>query len=66
MKSILDPTFKYIPAANTDIRKTFERVKREQAIIDARPREALPVESSADRVSELRAIKQIGGNHDPR
>lgn len=30
MKSILDKGFKYVPAASTDIRKTFERVRREQ------------------------------------
>jgi hypothetical protein len=29
MKSILDPTFVYIPAAATDLRKTFARVRRE-------------------------------------
>lgn len=29
-KSILNPTFKYVPAAATDIRKTFARLKREQ------------------------------------
>lgn len=29
MKSILDPTFRYVPAAQTDIRKTFARVRRE-------------------------------------
>jgi len=28
-KSILDPTFKYVPAAETDIRKTFARIRRE-------------------------------------
>jgi len=27
MKSILDPSFKYIPSADTDIRKTFQRVR---------------------------------------
>ncbi len=30
MKSILDPTFRYVPAAATDLRKTFARVRREQ------------------------------------
>jgi hypothetical protein len=30
MKSILDPTFRYIPSAQTDIRKTFARLRREQ------------------------------------
>lgn len=29
MKSILDQTFKYVPAAKTDVRETFERVRRE-------------------------------------
>jgi hypothetical protein len=28
-KSILDPTFRYTSSANTDLRKTFARVKRE-------------------------------------
>lgn len=31
MRSILDPKFKYVPSASTDIRKTFARVRREQA-----------------------------------
>jgi hypothetical protein len=30
MKSILDPTFRYTSSANTDLRKTFARVRREQ------------------------------------
>ena len=29
-KSILDPTFKYRSAASTDVRKTFERIRRQQ------------------------------------
>lgn len=28
-KSILDPTFRYRPSHDTDIRKTFERVREE-------------------------------------
>jgi len=30
MKSILDPSFKYVSSVATDIRKTFARVRREQ------------------------------------
>lgn len=37
MKSILDPTFRYTPSHATDIRKTFERVRREQARAKAIP-----------------------------
>lgn len=30
-KRILDKDFKYVPAVKTDIRKTFDRLRREQA-----------------------------------
>ena len=30
MKSILDRSFQYTPSAQTDLRKTFARVRREQ------------------------------------
>ena len=29
MKSILDPSFRYVPSGSTDLRKTFSRVRRE-------------------------------------
>ncbi len=29
MKSILDPTFRYTPSVETDLRRTFARVRRE-------------------------------------
>ena len=31
MKSILDPSFHYVPSTQTDIRKTFNRIRREMA-----------------------------------
>ena len=30
MKSILDPTFRYVSSESTDLRKTFARIRREQ------------------------------------
>ena len=31
MKSILDPSFHYVPSTQTDLRKTFSRIRREMA-----------------------------------
>lgn len=30
MKSILDKDFKYVPSTKTDVRKTFDRIRKEQ------------------------------------
>ncbi len=30
MKSILDRSFRYVPSRETDLRKTFERIRRER------------------------------------
>lgn len=30
MKRILDPEFRYVPSFDTDVRKTFERIRRER------------------------------------
>lgn len=40
MKSILDPAFKYVPSASTDLRKTFARIKREQTRAEEARKEA--------------------------
>jgi len=32
MKSILDPSFKYIPSTSTDVRKTFAKALREERL----------------------------------
>jgi hypothetical protein len=31
MKSILDRSFRYTPSAHTDVRKTFARIRKQQA-----------------------------------
>ena len=36
MKSILDPTFRYVPSVQTDVRKTFARIRRELRAGDAK------------------------------
>ncbi|HEV8255810.1 MAG TPA: hypothetical protein VGR42_02440 [Casimicrobiaceae bacterium] len=36
MKSILDPTFRYTPSVQTDVRKTFARIRREMRAQDAK------------------------------
>ena len=52
MKSILDPTFRYVPSVQTDLRKTFARVRREQqrggdrsggTAIESSPSNVLPI-----------------------
>ena len=47
MKSLLDPTFRYVPSTQTDIRKTFARVRREMRqrspAVDGPPRRNLTV-----------------------
>ena len=36
MKSILDPTFRYTPSVQTDVRKTFARIRRELGAQEAK------------------------------
>jgi hypothetical protein len=36
MKSVFDSSFKYTPSFATDVRKTFERVRREQRQVRGR------------------------------
>jgi len=44
MKSILDPSFRYTKSADTDLRKTFARVRREQLrAVESRTRADLKV-----------------------
>jgi hypothetical protein len=40
MKTILDPSFKYTPSCQTDVRKTFDRIRRER---EEQIRRAAPV-----------------------
>jgi len=50
MKSILDPTFKYVQSSKTDIRKTFERIKKEQT-----KNKPVPVVSKIRQLNNLKS-----------
>ena len=51
MKSILDPTFRYVSSANTDLRKTFARVRRE-----ARRESLAPARDAVDAAPKVTPI----------
>ena len=53
MKSILDRSFDYTPAARTDLKKTFARIRRE-----ARARDAASEAASAEATAKVRTLKQ--------
>ena len=55
MKSILDPSFRYVPSAETDIRKTFNRVRRELAKSKPSP---LPARGGPSRVVPFGRAKE--------
>ena len=58
MKSILDPSFRYVPSTATDLRKTFSRVRREMQRAGAQSVRSDP--SSAPRVLVFSRSKEIG------
>ena len=55
MKSILDPTFRNGPSVQTDLRKTFARVRREQRAGD---RGVLGIEDRASNVLPILQRRQ--------
>jgi hypothetical protein len=51
MKSILDPTFRYVPSVQTDVRKTFARIRRELRAADAKTGADAPAVANANVLS---------------
>ena len=43
MKSILDPSFKYVPSTSTDVRKTFAKILRAERLKAKQKEEQKPV-----------------------
>lgn len=57
MKSILDPSFRYTKSVETDLRKTFARVRRER-----RKQEQIQCEAAAEatrKILPLRSRKAV-------
>jgi hypothetical protein len=64
MKSILDRSFRYTPSAQTDLRKTFARIRREQRrydhdAVEAAAEAKLKVAPLRRRGSAAELLKQI-------
>lgn len=57
MKSVFDPQFKYRPSFETDVRKTFEKIRREQQA--ERRKEAIPANVDV-KVVKLGQSKKTG------
>ena len=60
MKSILDPAFKYTSSVNTDIAKTFARIRREQQRTAGAARSAPPRSQPANVATFDRHIRTDG------
>ena len=58
MKSILDPNFRYVPSASTDLRKTFSRIRRGMQRGEAPSVRANA--SAAPRVAVFTGSKEVG------
>jgi hypothetical protein len=59
VKSVFDSSFKYTPSFATDVRKTFERVRREQ-----QARRRLPLaQSQPETKVEVRKLDKFTPSH---
>lgn len=69
-KSILDKDFRYTNAASTDIRKTFERIRKEQKraetvkVAEHLAKAAPTVAAAADAVANLGEVMRLGNSGD--
>ena len=57
MKSILDPSFRYTPSAQTDLRKTFARIRSAQSA-----RDQVWSDTNAETGSNVLPIKKCVGS----
>jgi hypothetical protein len=58
MKHILDSSFRYKPSFDTDVRKTFEKVRRQQQVREQPKAEAIVAAAPRIRVLQLDQLKK--------
>lgn len=56
MKHILDSSFRYRPSFDTDVRKTFERIRKQM-----KPAAPAPAQKPVRLVLELDQLKKVAG-----
>jgi len=59
MKHILDSEFRYRPSFDTDVRKTFEKVRRQQQVRDREQAQSQP--ETKVKVLKLEQLKKASG-----
>jgi hypothetical protein len=64
MKRILDSDFQYRPSFDTDVKKTFERIRRQQQLKDhaAAQRETAPYADRPVKILNLDELKKKASN----
>ena len=59
MKHILDSEFRYRPSFDTDVRKTFEKIRRQQQVRDReQPKTTAAAQETKVKVLKLEQIKK--------
>ena len=61
MKHILDSAFKYKPSFDTDVRKTFERIRRVQQTRDQAEADAKTATTPRIKILQLDQLKKASG-----
>jgi hypothetical protein len=63
MKHILDSSFRYRPSFDTDVRKTFEKIRRQQVTTEQRAKADDAKSGSAPRIKilQLDQLKKASG-----
>ena len=66
MKHILDSDFRYRPSFDTDVKKTFEKIRRQQQVVkeqqQAKDRQAKAHPDVQVKVVKLDQLKKASGN----